>query len=131
MVIPHLPPYSFIEILDRDENRNDSHGPHRIAIIFLYADGIASYDALFCQEFSIKPPFAVLIQDHGFGGNYDRYDKGSLSEDIALNSNCLPGHLLIAEYSKPWQNYEIIPGLLPDQGGMHNQPRFLYKLVDK
>ena len=65
---PRVTPYGFLEVLERDDNRDDTHGAYRLAILFLGADGIATYDALFCQQNGVAPPFGAFIQDHGFGG---------------------------------------------------------------
>jgi hypothetical protein len=121
-------PYGFLEILERDKSLTDEYGPSRLAILFLGADGIATYDAIFCQnnDYS-KAPFAILIQDHGWGGNYTRFDQGGLLEKVAIITKRLPEYLLIAHNSKPWSGYTMInePG---DRGGMHNSLRFLWKL---
>jgi hypothetical protein len=119
--------YAFVEILERNENLTDEHGPNRLSILFLGADGVATYDAMFCQNNGYsKPPFGVLIQDHGFGGNYTRFDRGGLLERIAENSKRFPQYLLVATNSKAWSGYAKIdePG---DAGGMHSSMRYLWK----
>ena len=57
-------PWGMLAILQRDEEFDDQHGPQRIAILFLGADGVATYDALFCQAQS-HPLFATTaVQDN-------------------------------------------------------------------
>lgn len=119
-------PYAFLEILERDDNYGDEHGAHRLAILFLGADGIASYDALFCQNNGAPPPFAVLIQDHGFGGNYDKFGQGGLLERIAITCNVYPQLLLVAEGSGPWRDFEKLPELSASIGGASQNLRFLH-----
>jgi hypothetical protein len=119
--------FGFIEILERDQSLGDDYGAHRLAILFLGADGIATYDALFCQTHSISAPFALIIQDHGFGGNYDRFDQGGILEGIAKTCNVFPNLLLVAQNSKPWISFNRIPEVDGDCGGMHGHLRFLYK----
>jgi hypothetical protein len=123
------PPYGFVEILERQEDKNDTHGPDRIAVLFLGADGNATYDALFCQSNGTPPPIAVLIHDHGFGGNYPdgRFGGGGLLESIAELSGVFPQWLLVAETSRPWSGFSIVPGIDGDPGGVHATPRFLYE----
>ena len=120
-------PFGFLEVLERNAELDDNHGAHRLAILFLGADGIASYDALFCQERSAARPFAVLLQDHGFGGNYDRFGKGGLLSNIANQCNVFPAFLVVARNTAPWDHFSLIEGVEPDMGGMHNNPRCLYK----
>jgi len=119
-------PYAFLEILERDDNYGDDHGAHRLAILFLGADGIASYDALFCQKNGVPPPFAVLIQEHGFGGNYDKFGQGGLLERIAATCNVYPQLQLVAEDSAAWHDFKPIANLKGSVGGMHGNNRFLH-----
>jgi len=120
-------PFGFLEILERDYYLEDTHGAHRLAILFLGADGIAAYDALFCQKDSGPAPFAVVLQDHGFGGNYDSFGQGGLLERIARRCNIIPRWLLVAANTKPWQGFEPVPNVDGDHGGMHNTLRILHE----
>lgn len=67
---PQIEPYAFLEIFERIPSKGDQHGAKRFAILFLAADGHAAYDALFCQDQSRSVPVCVVVQDHGFGGNW-------------------------------------------------------------
>ncbi len=124
---PGIMPFGFLEILERDDGMDDDHGPERLAILFLGADGIAAYNALFCQSDSTAKPFAIVIQDHGFGGNYDSFGGGSLLERGAIHGHVLPRFLLVAERSKPWKGFSRIQGIDGDPGGMHSSRRFLHE----
>jgi hypothetical protein len=119
--------YSFLQIMERKPEYDEAHGPKRLAILFLFADGIATYDALFCQARNKSEPFAVLLQDHGFGGNYDKFGMGGLMERIALHTQIKPTYLLVGEDSIPWRDYIKIENIQPDQGGMYNTTRYLYR----
>ena len=120
-------PFGFLEILERDSDRDDNYGARRLAILFLGADGIATYDALFCQRHSTSAPFAVVLQDHGFGGNYDSFGRDSLLERIATRCNVIPRWLLVADNTEPWLGFERVNNVDGDSGGMHNNLRFLYE----
>lgn len=126
---PHITPYGFLEVLERDADRDDTHGAERLAILFLGADGIASYDALFCQKDGTPPPFAVLIQDHGFGGNYDKFGGDGLLEGIADQCKVFPKFLLVAKNSKPWVGYSQSVNVNGEAGGMHRDMRFLHQFI--
>lgn len=119
--------YAFIDILQRQDHFDDEHGPARIAVAILGADGIAAYDALFCQAGRERAPFAVLLQDHGFGGNYDRFGAGGLMERIAGRTGVFPRFLLVGDHNTPaWSGYQRIDGLHVDIGGGHRNRRSLY-----
>lgn len=118
-------PFGFLEVLERNQDLDERHGAHRLAILFLGADGIATYDALFCQTHSVSPPFAVILQDHGFGCNYNKFGQGGLLERIAkCCPTGLPDWLVVAKNTTPW------PGFMKagdgGRGGMHSMRRYLY-----
>ncbi|MCC6899938.1 MAG: hypothetical protein IT377_13240 [Polyangiaceae bacterium] len=119
-------PFGHLAILERAQVFDDSHGPSRLAFLFLGADGIATYDALFCQRDSVQAPYAVLLQDHAFGGNYDRFGAGGLMERIATTAAVFPRWLLVAEGTEPWAGYSAVPGVDPSVGGVHATPRSLF-----
>ena len=119
-------PFGFVEILEREAHLDNAYGPHRLAILFLGADGIASYDALFCQG-TYQPPFALVIQEHGFGGNYDAFGKDSLLEQLACRTSTFPQWMLVAQNSDCWVGYEADLQLQPTRGGEHNMKRMLFK----
>lgn len=124
--------YGFLEIMERKEDFDDSHGPHRLAVLFLGADGVATYDALFCQITSPMPPYAVLLQDHGSGGNHNKFGAGGLLEEIAISSNVFP-EMLVAGISntRVWKDYEQVPSVNFSVGGMHANKRFLFKKCEQ
>lgn len=123
--------FGFLEVLEREEAFDDSHGPKRLAVLFLGADGIAAYDALFCQKDSLSPPFALLLQDRGFiNSNYNRFGHGSLLHLIATRSKVFPQWLLISEDTEPWDGFVRVSGVGGDQAGILKPMRFLYKKED-
>lgn len=115
-------PFGLFSVHQRLEGFGSEHGPKRIAILVLGADGAASYDGLYCQGGS--PPYAVLLQDHGFGGNWDRFGAGGVLQKLATDFN-LPTWLLVADNTKPWPGYQKVSD--STCGGMHNHARFLWK----
>ena len=119
-------PYCFTEILERNEEENEEWGAERFAITFLYADGIATYYQLFTKQFE-KSPWIFLLQDHGFGGNYDKFGRGGLLDAIIKESNIRPKYVICADNTQIWNGYNKVEGVNSTSGGMHNNIRFIYK----
>lgn len=105
------------------EKQVGAEGPDRLAVLFLAADAIATYDALFAN--GNARPFGMLLQDHGFGCNWDRFGRGGLLDRIAGRSGVRPELLLSEEYDGVWEDYELLPGE-PSVGGMHGNYRRLF-----
>lgn len=124
-------PYVMVAVLERDADLDESHGPERLAILFLGADGIATYDALFCQSEIDRRPEFVVLQDNGFGGNYDRFGRGGLLEEIVERSGRRPQWLYVAvEGTRPWAGYECVDAAGEQVGGAGHNRRRLYKLAE-
>lgn len=119
-------PYCFMNIYERDADYDDSHGGLRFAVIFLCADGHATYDAIFANYFHEKAPFVVVLQDHGFGGNYSRFGNGGLMHKVAKTANVFPEYLLVADDTDCWEHYHKV-STKSVVGGMHHNSRHLYQ----
>ena len=122
-------PFAWFVVLKRDDNFDETHGPERLAILFVGADGHTTYDALYCQPDGMPAPYLVVIQDHGFGRNYSSFGEGGRLSKIAHGCNVLPEWLLVGEQSKAWPGYCDI-GAEPQPGGMHDTPRRLFLRED-
>lgn len=124
-------PFAIFHVEERDADHDETHGPERFAFLHIGADGYATYDALFCQDDDVPQPFAVLLQDHGFGGNYDTFGKGGLLERIADRAgNERPPWTLVADNTRPWAGYEPVEGVDGDPGGQQHHERYIYKRVE-
>ena len=126
---PQIQPFGFLEVLERNAALTDEYGAQRLAILFLGADGHATYDALFCQRNNLRAPFAVLLQDHGFGGNYSNFGANGLMEKIAKSTEVLPEWLIVGPNTQAWQSYQLVDDVEPDVGGMHRNKRSLFRLI--
>ena len=102
----HPEPYALLVILARKPSFDDSHGPERLAILFLGADGIATYEAVFANG-NVPQFFGFLLQDHGFGGNYSRFGRGGLLEKIMVRSGVYP-HFVLTMYDSPYDGYSKV-----------------------
>jgi hypothetical protein len=112
-------------VLERRVELDDSHGAERLAIVFVGGEGIATFDALFCQG-DAAAPFGILLQDHGFGGNWTRFGGGGSPLWKLARQYARPKWLLVAENTSAWPGYERASEA--SRGGMHRTPRCLYHL---
>ena len=119
-------PYCFSVFLERNEDKDDTWGAEHFVVTFLFADGIATYYQLFVKEYA-KAPWLFLLQDHGFGCNYDRFGKDGILDAIISKSGVYPEFVICGANTRVWRNYEKVEGVLPVYGGMHNNRRDLYK----
>lgn len=123
-------PYCFMEILERCQHYGSETSSGRIAITFLFADGIMTYYQLFVREYR-KSPWLFLLIDHGFGGNYDVFGGGGLLEKIIIEHCCSPKFVLCYKYNSIWPGYTTVEGLESVRGGMHDDERILYERTEK
>ena len=122
---PGAKPFCFMEILERNAGKDDAWGAERLAVTFLFADGITTYFDLFAKEYG-RAPWLLLLQDHGFGGNWDRFGHGGAMEKIALETDTLPKFLLCAGNTDPWSGYHLLKHEVEATvGGMHRNDRYI------
>ena len=122
--------FAYLVMFERDDDHDDAHGPVRFAVIFIGGDGIATYDAIFCNE-NAPAPFCIILQDHGLSGNWNHFGRGGLMERAAEKAGVYPKYLLSATHdnTEVWEGYERIPGVCPVLGGMQHSRRELFERV--
>jgi hypothetical protein len=101
-------PYARLVILER--KKECIEGANRIAILFLGADGHATFEAVFANN-NANDLFGFVLQEHGFGGNYDRWGRGGLCEKIMLRSSVFPKVVLSEDENWVYDGYEKIENL--------------------
>ena len=127
LVEKSVQPFCIMEIYERNEDKDDSCGAERFAVTYLFADGIATYYQLFVMHYK-KAPWIFLLQDHGFGGNYDKFGKGGLLDDIIRDYQVRPEYVICGNSeAQMWDGYHLVEDVEPVIGGMHNNSRVLYQ----
>jgi hypothetical protein len=119
-------PFCRMVVLERDRDRGEDFGAERFAVIFLLADGIATYDALFCNKF-YPPPFVVLLHDYGMGGDYASFGRDGLMEKCAVRTGIFPQLLLVASNTEAWLGYHKIEGLPHAVAGRAHDHHYLFQ----
>lgn len=117
-------PYCLVFVFEEEPDLPYEHGCDRFAVLYLKADGIAAYDALFANN--KKAPDVVILHDHHFGYTYTSYGEDGALNQVAAATNCYPPFAMIAENTRPWNNYEKIPNL---HHALHGIKRWLYKYL--
>lgn len=109
--------YALLAIFDREQDLDDDYGAQRFAVLFLFADAMATFDALFINN-NITPAI-MFLADHGFGNNYDRYDNNGILHNLAKSNHCLPEYLVFTRNSTPWDGYQKVQGVLSKRKALH------------
>lgn len=103
----------FWTILKRDQDRSDQHGFEYLAFLHIQAEAVWA-----CQNLWSKAdvnPFAVFLQDHGFGGNYARFGgEESPLYQAAQRTKC-PDLLLMAGKTEVWPDYQAVSEVTHDK----------------
>ena len=125
-----IQPFCMMEIYERDQDRDDSWGAERLAVTYLFDDGIATYFQLFVMKYK-KAPWLFLLQDNGFGGNYDRFGKGGLLHLIIRKYEMYPKFVIVDKCPNGiWDGYHQIDHVEPDVrdiDNIHQRIRTLYQ----
>ena len=101
--------YCLVFVFEREKNLTNEHGCDRFAVIALKGDAIASYDALFANN--NKVPDVLILQDHGYGCNYNYYGRGGALNQVADAVKEYPPFVMVADNTDSWEGYEKIPNL--------------------
>lgn len=66
-------PFCSWSLFQRREDVPASHGPSRFSLLYLCADGVAAYQALYVANSVVPKAVAVIQPGHAFGGNWTDY----------------------------------------------------------
>lgn len=116
------PPFCEWVILERNADLPDAHGPYRFSLLFLCADGVATFQALYVGNAVAPRTVAIIQPGHGmFGGNWTNFtdSEGPLAEAVLGNPAGQPDFLLYGGaggphwYTRPcWPQYAERLGIL-------------------
>ena len=126
---------SHMVVYDRASGFGDEHGAARLAIVFVRAEAHSAYEQIYGERFGNNPPFAVVVQDHGLGGNFTGHEFGGPNSPVfkAAQRNGLPSFVLFGERAERtgadlWPGYASVDNVRATFGGMHRNRRWLCQL---
>lgn len=117
-------PYCLVVVFERDTDYSPVWGSDRFAVAFMNIDGFAVYKNLFVERLH-KAPYIFLLEDYGYGLNYDRFGRGGILDRIMRKSGIWPKYA-VSGHAQLWNGYQRIPLQTETKGGMHSFSRALY-----
>lgn len=94
-------------------------------LVFLRTEAVQTYANVMQSPLC---PTIVVIQDHGYGGNWTSFGGENEMFEFARTHNALPAFLIVAENSEPWPGYVQSAAYEFMPGQMHTHKRAIYKL---
>lgn len=119
-------PYARLVILERDSGR--SEGAERLAVLFLGADGYATFEALFANG-NAPDLFGFILQEHGWGCNYNWWGRGGLCDKIMQRSNVFPRVVSTVHEDGIFDGYRKVDG--PTQSGRRGRDLYERELQSR
>ena len=99
-----------------------------LAMLYLNIDAFYVFENLFSKE---STPLAILLADHGFSRNWDKFGRGGKLEKISTMKEIIPKWLLVAKNTPPWRMFLKVPNVEGDTGGMLSDRRYLYANLER
>lgn len=90
-------------VLERQPDRTEEHGPSRLAFLHVQCEAVWLFWNLWVRV-RRPAPFGILIQDHGYGGNWTEFGQAGALHQLAVQSGRLPQWLLSTPNSS-WPDY--------------------------
>lgn len=117
-----IPFYGFLDVYERLPTFDDTHGAQRFAVLYLGEDAFVAFLAFYgTRQFR---PKVLMIVDHAFGGNYDRFGQKGLLERMVRRRKIIVPYLLCWGHTAVWRGYEEVKGFDPIP--KHGYPGFYY-----
>ncbi len=105
-------PFALWLILSREPYYDDDHGPSRLSVFYICADGIASYQNLYCRRHLAPEVLTIISPGSGLGGNWTEFRSQSgyfawtvLNECRKLPRYMLAGGYLLNYYQSYWPQF--------------------------
>jgi len=103
-------PFCNWAVLQRNERHATMNIPHRFSLLYLCADGVAAFHALYVSNKSVPKAVAIIQPGDGFGGNWTCFSdpQAIFARSVLGNPYGQPAYLLYGGwhefYRKPTQS---------------------------
>jgi hypothetical protein len=89
-------PFCNWSVFQRNNQIPAIHGPHRFSLLYLCADGVAAFQALFIANKAAPKAVAIIQPGDGFGGNWTRFADPTaiFARSVLGNPHGQPDYLL-------------------------------------
>jgi len=94
------PPYCLWSVFQRRVGIPPTHGPSRFSLLYLGADGVAAFQALYMANNEAPKAVAIIQPGYGFGGNWTDFTDPDLifAKSVLRNPAGQPDILLYGSY---------------------------------
>lgn len=95
-------PFYSWSVFQRRDDVPVNHGPSRFSLLYLCADGVAAFQALYIANAAVPKAVAVIQPGHAFGGNWTDYTdpKQIFARSVLENPSGRPTFLLYGGIGK-------------------------------
>ena len=104
----HKPPFCVWSIMERKQDVPESHGPLRFSLLYLFADGVAAFQALYVANHACPKVIAIIQPGEAFGGNWIDFEDQEkiLARSVMNNPAGQPDYLLYGGWGWP-EHYDM------------------------
>ena len=121
-----ITPFCVWSVFQRHEDAWVGHGPFRFSLLYLCADGVAAFQALYTANSAVPKGVAIIQPGYGFGGNYTDFANPEhiFARSVLGNPSGQPKLLLYGGFGSRdlyrqscWPNYPIQLCFVDKTGG--------------
>ena len=113
-------------VFERNADCTNPRAVERFALLYLGADAFPVFNAVYAQ--GRVNLFAAIIEDYGFGCQYERFGNRELLHEMAKKANVFPEFIMSRDRYGVWKNYAAVDDV--EESMCERTRRSLYK-IDK
>lgn len=98
-------PFAIWCVLQRDRDHDASHGPKRLSLLYVCADGVAAFQALYHGNQCSPEVVAIIQPGIGFGGNWTDFRDPTrvFYRSVMQNPHGVPSYLLYGGWGRDYR----------------------------
>ena len=123
-------PFATWFVFQRDDLRNNEHGAKRFSLLYLCAEGVTTYQALYVSNNCSALGIALIVDGSAFGGNWaSYYPRRSPLATTVLNNPAGRPRFLFHDGSVRWPEYPEDPNF-PRESRMYAKRSVVFLASD-